>query len=63
MTARTTVPPGYLSYRIVVIAIVVLLLAAAGLAVAVGYPEIEEFVLSWVRGVRTAWTEMNWQAV
>ncbi|MEU3621209.1 hypothetical protein BS329_07590 [Amycolatopsis coloradensis] len=63
MTARTTVPPGYLGYRIVLIAIVVLLLAAAGLGVAAWYPEIEEFVLSWVRGVRTAWTEMNWQAV
>ncbi|OXM47043.1 hypothetical protein [Amycolatopsis alba] len=63
MTARTFVPPGYLSYRVAVIAIVAVLLLAAAFVVAAWYPELKDLVLSWVNGVRAAWTEMNWQAV
>lgn len=63
MTESASVPPGYLGYRVVVIAIVVLLLTAAVLGVAAWYPELRDFVLSWVQGVRAAWTEMDWQAV
>lgn len=63
MSTHRTVPPAYLAYRILVIVVVFALLAVVGLAVAGDFTALWQGVLSWVKGVRQSWTDLDWQAV
>lgn len=63
MSTARTVPPAYLSYRVLLIVVVLALLTAAGFAVAGDAIAIWQSVSSWVRGIRQSWTDLGWQVV
>lgn len=63
MSTARTVPPAYLSYRVLLIVVVLALLTAAGFAVAGDAVAIWQSVASWIRGIRQSWTDLGWQVV
>ena len=63
MSTGRTVPPAYLSYRVLLIVVVLALLTAAGFAVAGDATAIWQTASSWVRDIRQSWTDLGWQVV
>lgn len=63
MSTGRSVPPAYLSYRVLLILVVLALLTAAGLVVAGDATTIWQGVASWIRGIRQSWTDLGWQVV
>ncbi|KDN22110.1 hypothetical protein [Amycolatopsis rifamycinica] len=63
MRAFKALPPAYATYRVVLIAVVLALLAVTALVVAGAFPEWWREVLSWAAHLRRAWTGLGWSAV
>jgi hypothetical protein len=60
MSARKTVPPAYLTYRGVLIAVIVALLVVTGFVFAAEFATLWQGVLSGIRNVRQSWTNLGW---
>jgi len=63
VTRRTGVPPAYVTYRSVVSAVVVGLVAVAVLVFFGEYTGWWHELLEWCRASQQAWTDLHWKAV
>ncbi|GLY38259.1 hypothetical protein Amsp01_042830 [Amycolatopsis sp. NBRC 101858] len=63
MSAFKGLPPAYVTYRVVLIAVVLSLLAVTALVVAGEFAGWWQELLSWAAHVRHVWTSLDWSAM